>query len=322
MAIGEYGTATRVLASRFGSLWTYAGSRQEIGQLTADSMLADYRFRSLTDSTALYGIVGGSVAHSVSPAMHNAAFRAAGVDAVYLPLPAVDADDVLTFGRALGISGASITIPHKTTLVDLVDEVDETARRIGAINTVRVVDGRWVGANTDAAGFLSPLRGHISLTGLRVAVLGAGGAARAVTAALGSSGCRVTVYARNPAQAARLADQALFEVAPWPPEPGSWDVLVNCTPIGMYPRVDDTPVPANQLSGRYVYDLVYNPSPTRLLREAAAAGCETIDGLDMLVAQAQEQFLWWTGTRPSAGVMRDAARKQLSEFVRDENYVV
>jgi 3-dehydroquinate dehydratase/shikimate dehydrogenase len=184
------------------------------------------------------------------------------------------------------------------------------------------VDGRWVGANTDAAGFLSPLRGHISLTGLRVAVLGAGGAARAVTAALGSSGCCVTVYARNPAQAARLADQALLEVAPWPPEPGSWDVLVNCTPIGMYPRVDDTPLPANQLSGRYVYDLVYNPSPTRLLREAAAAGCETIDGLDMLVAQAQEQFLWWTGTRPSAGVMRDAARKQLSEFVRDENYVV
>ena len=111
-------------------------------------------------------------------------------------------------------------------------------------------------------------------------------------------------------------------LGPWPPEPDSWDLLINCTPIGMYPRVDDTPVPAGQLTGRYVYDLVYNPSPTRLLREAAAAGCETLDGLDMLVAQAQEQFLWWTGTRPSTAVMRDAARQRLSEFVRDENYVV
>lgn len=322
LAMGEYGAASRALASRFGSPWAYAGSQPGIGQLTADSMLVDYRFRSQTASTAIYGIVGGSVAHSVSPAMHNAAFRAAHVDAVYLPLPAVDADDFLTFGRAFGISGASITIPHKTALVDLVDEVDETARRIGAINTVRVVDGRWLGANTDAAGFLAPLRGRLALSGMRVAVLGAGGAARAVTAALGSSGCRVTVYARNAGRAARLAEQAPLEVAPWPPEPGSWDVLVNCTPIGMYPRVEETPIPASQLSGRYVYDLVYNPSPTRLLREAAAAGCETIDGLDMLVAQAQEQFLWWTGTRPSTGVMRDAARQQLSEFVRDENYVV
>jgi 3-dehydroquinate dehydratase/shikimate dehydrogenase len=178
IAMGAYGTATRVLASRFGSPWAYAGSRQEVGQLTAESMLTDYRFRSLTDSTAIYGIVGGSVAHSVSPAMHNAGFEAAGIDAVYLPLPAVDADDFVTFGRALGISGASITIPHKTTLFDHLDEVDETARRIGAINTVRVVNGRWIGTNTDAAGFLAPLGGHLVLNGMRVAVLGAGGAGR------------------------------------------------------------------------------------------------------------------------------------------------
>jgi 3-dehydroquinate dehydratase/shikimate dehydrogenase len=322
IAIGEYGTVTRVLAGRFGSPWAYAGSRQEVGQLAASAMLAGYRFRSVTDSTALYGVIGGSVAHSVSPAMHNAAFGAARIDAVYLPLPAVDAADAVTFGRAFGISGASVTIPHKTTMAARVDELDETARRIGAVNTIRVVDGRWLGTNTDAAGFLAPLRGRISLSGLRVAVLGAGGAARAVTAALTSSGAAVTVHARNVTQAARLAEQVPVEIAAWPPPAGSWDLLVNCTPVGMHSQVDDTPVAASELTGRYVYDLVYNPSPTRLLREAAAAGCQTIDGLDMLVAQAQEQFLWWTGIRPSPGVMRDAARQRLSECVRDANYVV
>jgi 3-dehydroquinate dehydratase/shikimate dehydrogenase len=322
IAMSDCGLVTRVLAGRFGSPWAYAGSRQEVGQLTAQPMLADYRFRSLTDSTGIYGVFGGSVAHSVSPAMHNAAFRAAGIDAVYLPLPAVDADDAVTFGRAFGISGASVTIPHKVTLAARVDEVDDTARRIGAINTIRVVGGRWLATNTDAAGFLAPLRGRVSMTGLRVAVLGAGGAARAVIAALHSGGAAITVYARNLAQAARLAERVPVEIAAWPPAAGSWDLLVNCTPIGMSPKIDETPVAASELTGRYVYDLVYNPSPTRLLREASAAGCQTIDGLDMLVAQAQEQFLWWTGSRPSTGVMRDAARQRLSECVRDENYVV
>jgi shikimate 5-dehydrogenase len=111
-------------------------------------------------------------------------------------------------------------------------------------------------------------------------------------------------------------------LGPWPPEPGSWDLLINCTPIGMYPRVDETPVPAEQLTGRYVYDLVYNPSVTRLLRDAAARGCQTIGGLEMLVAQAREQFQWWTETKPQAGVMREAALKRLAEFARDENHLV
>ena len=111
-------------------------------------------------------------------------------------------------------------------------------------------------------------------------------------------------------------------VGMWPPEPGTWDLLINCTPIGMYPRGDETPVAADRLTGRYVYDLVYNPSTTRLLREAAGAGCQTIGGLEMLVAQAQEQFEWWVGLRPPAGVMREAALKRLAEFSRDETHVV
>jgi shikimate dehydrogenase len=254
--------------------------------------------------------------------MHNAAFRAARLDAVYLPLPAASAEDFHTFGRAIGLSGASVTIPFKVSLFDMMDEVYSVARRIGAINTIRVVDGRWIGGNTDASGFLAPLQERIALNGLRAAVLGAGGAARAVIAALGSTGCSVRLHARNRAQAEEVAVMSTVELGPWPPEPGSWDVLINCTPIGMFPRVDETPLPADQLTGRYVYDLVYNPATTRLLREAETAGCQTIGGLEMLVAQAREQFQWWTGSKSVAGVMREAALKRLAEFARDEHYLV
>jgi 3-dehydroquinate dehydratase/shikimate dehydrogenase len=322
IGMGPYGFATRVLAGRFGSVWTYAGSIEEIGQISAQSLLKDFQFRSVTDRTEIYGVVGGPVGHSISPAMHNAAFRAVRIDAVYLPLPAASAADFHAFGRAIGIAGASVTIPFKVTLCELVDEVYAVARRIGAINTVRVVDGRWIGRNTDANGFLEPLKERVELAGKRIAVLGAGGAARAVLVALGSGGASVRLHARNRSQAQQVAVLTSAEVGPWPPEPGSWDVLVNCTPIGTFPKMDETPVPADRLTGRYVYDLVYNPAMTRLLREAAAAGCQTIGGLEMLVAQAREQFIWWTGTKPAPGVMREAALKRLAEFARDETYII
>jgi 3-dehydroquinate dehydratase/shikimate dehydrogenase len=323
IAMGEHGLATRVLASRIGSAWTYAGGIHEIGQLDASTLLNDFHFRSLNDSTEVYGLVAGSVSHSVSMAMHNAAFRATRRNGVYLPFPAGAADDFVTFGRALGIRGASVTIPHKVALFERMDEVDAVARRVGAINTIRVDDdGRWVGANTDVSGFLQPLQERVSLDGLRASVLGAGGAARAVAVALASSAAAVRVHARDPRKAETIATLTSAEVGPWPPAPGSWDLLINCTPVGMHPQVDQTPIPQDQLTGRYVYDLVYNPRSTRLLREATAAGCETIGGLDMLVAQAHEQFQWWTGVKPASGVMRDAALKRLTEFVRDEHYVV
>ena len=322
IGMGPYGLATRVLAGRFGSVWSYAGALREIGQLSAHALLKDYHFRSVTETTAIYGVAGGSVLHSVSPAMHNAAFRSARIDAVYLPLPATSAADFAAFGRAIGISGASVTIPLKVSLFDQVDEVYSVARRIGAINTIRVENGRWIGGNTDASGFLEPLQEKVLLPGLRASVLGAGGAARAVTVALASSGCSVRLHARSRQQAEETAMLTSVELGPWPPEPGSWDLLINCTPVGMYPNVEDTPIPAAHLTGRYVYDLIYNPSITRLLRDAAANGCETIGGLEMLVAQAREQFQWWVGTRPQAGVMREAALKRLAEFARDENHLV
>jgi shikimate dehydrogenase len=325
IGMGECGLATRVLAAKFGSRWTYAGLERHVGQVTPAELLTLYRFPSISAATQVYGLVGAPVSHSVSPAMHNAAFAACGLDAVYLPLPAADADDFVAFGRALGVRGASVTIPYKVALRDRVDALDTVARQVGAVNTIAEKDGRWVGGNTDAAAFLRPLQARRALAGARVSVLGAGGSARAVLTALAGSGARLTVHARNDARARELAAAAQAGVGPLPPERGSWDVLVNCTPVGMHPATDASPVPASALAGpagRLVYDLVYNPEDTRLRREAAAAGCVTIGGLEMLVGQAVEQFEEWTGVSAPVEVMRSAARTRLAEFTRDENHIV
>ena len=323
IAMGEAGLSSRVLAGRFGSAWTYAGAIRDVGQVSADELLGQYRFRAIGPSTAVYGLAGSPIGHSVSPAMHNAAFAAERLDAVYLPLPATDAADFMRFAGAIGLQGASVTIPFKVSLFGHVSEVDEIARRIGAINTLRLSGDRWLGRNTDAQGFLEPLLARgVPLVGRRASILGAGGSARSVAVALATEGADVTVHGRDPAKAARMADAVGARVGDWPPPSGTWDLLVNCTPIGMHPRVDESPVPHTSLGGGLVYDLVYNPSVTRLLREAAAAGAQTIGGLDMLVAQAGAQFEWWTGRRPMAGIMRAAALKRLSEFKSDEDHVV
>ncbi len=323
IAMGEAGIATRVLPGRFGSAWSYAGALVGVGQLSEEDLIGTYRFRDVTDATDLYGVVGSPVSHSVSPAMHNAAFRAAKRDAVYLPMAAADADDFLTFAQAMGVRGASVTIPFKRALFERADETYAVARRIGALNTLRRIEGRWAGDNTDAAGFLQPLQERgVALSGLRASILGAGGSARAVAVGLAASGANVIVHARDRSRAEEVASAVSGEAGPWPPPPGSWDLLVNCTPVGMHPHVGESPMAADALTGAMVYDLVYNPAETRLLRDAARAGCRTIGGLDMLVAQAQEQFRWWTGERPEPGVMRMAATRRLAEFKAHEDYVV
>jgi 3-dehydroquinate dehydratase/shikimate dehydrogenase len=322
IAMGPHGLPTRLLAARFRSAWTYAGSVPGVGQFPPAALVDEFRFREIDEDTSVYGVIGLPVTHSVSPAMHNAAFRQAGLDAVYLPLAAVDADDAMTFARGVGLSGASVTIPHKVTLLPRMDAVDPVARRIGAINTIRREGDRWTGSNTDVEGFLRPLddRG-VTLGGLRAAIMGAGGSARAVAVALGDRGARVSVHARRPEAAAEVAALANGVGGDPVPGPGSWDVLVNCTPVGMHPRADATPMAPSALKGRLVYDLVYNPVETRLLRDARVAGCDTIGGLAMLVAQAEAQFVRWTGMSSPPGVMQAAAERRLQEFVSHANHV-
>ena len=323
IGMGDAGMATRVLAQRFGAAWTYAGLVRDVGQISAARLLEQFRFRQITDATAVYGLTGFPLGHSVSPDMHNAAFAEAGIDAVYLPLPAADADDFVAFARAFGVKGASVTIPHKVSFLDRVQELDDLSRRVGALNTLRMDGDRWSGCNTDVAGFLQPLRDRgVTLRGCRGSILGAGGSARAVAVALASEGARVTVHARDAQKAAIVASAVGGDAGPFPPAVGSWDLLVNCTPVGMQPRIDVSPMPPDAYDRGLVYDLIYNPAVTRLMRDAATAGCDTIGGLDMLVGQAEAQFRWWTGVSAPTGVMRTAATRRLAEFNANENHVV
>ena len=308
IAMGDAGVPSRLLASRFGSPWTYAGSAVAPGQIPASRMLDEFRFRTIGAGTAIYGVVGNNVLHSLSPVMHNAAFEAAGLDAVYVPLRAADFEDFLAFADAMTVEGASVTIPFKLDALRAASFADALTRAVGAANTLRRTDAGWDAANTDVQGFLDPLEAVYpgSLKGARAAVLGAGGAARAVTVALASRGARVTVHARRREQGDDVAMGCGAEPGAWPPPPGSWDLLVNCTPLGGPSARDETPLPAGPFGGRLVYDLTYGDGLTPLLRDARNAGCLTLDGLPMLVAQAERQFEWWTGKRPVDGVMKAA----------------
>ena len=313
IAMGESGIASRVLAGWMGSCWTYAGDGVAPGQIPAKRIQDEFRFRQIGGRTGIYGIVGKPVTHSVSPSMHNAAFRAAGIDAVYLPLAATDYDDFAAFADAAGLAGASVTAPFKVDAFERADECDAVSRRIQSVNTLRRSGNKWLGCNTDVTGFLAPLESAMQLRGKRATVLGAGGAARSVSVALASAGAQVALAARRADQAGGVATLTGATVVEWPPDPSSWDLLVNATPLGTAPDTDRSPLPDDYAYpiDKLVYDLVYNPPQTRLLEAAARAGCRTIGGLDMLVAQAQAQFEWWTGRRPADRVMRDAALARL-----------
>jgi 3-dehydroquinate dehydratase / shikimate dehydrogenase len=315
IAMGEPGIPSRVLAGWMGSCWSYAGNNVAPGQISPARMHDEFRFRQVSARTEVFGVLGRPVSHSVSPAMHNAAFRATHRDAVYLPLAAADFDDFMSFADAAGLRGVSVTAPFKVAAFERADECDPASRRIQSVNTLRRDGLRWLGCNTDVTGFLAPLEPSRQLRGARAAILGAGGVARSVSVALASAGMRVTIAARREDQARAVAALTGAAVSAWPPDPASWDVLVNATPAGTAPNTGDSPLPPAYpfASGTLVYDLVYNPPQTRLLSDAERAGCRTIGGLDMLVAQAQAQFEWWTGQRPAARVMREAAIARLSQ---------
>jgi len=306
IGMGSAGIATRVLASRYGSRWTYAGNGVAPGQVPASRLLQEFRFRRIRKDAAIYAVIGRPVAASLSPVMHNAGFAALGLNAVYVPFETRDLDGLRAFARDIGLRGGSVTIPFKRDVLELVDEVAPTAAAAGAVNTIAVRDGRWVGLNTDADGFIEPLRAAIpDLTGLRAVILGAGGAARGVGLALRREGASVAISARRPEAAQVVAHAIDGEQAPWPPRAGSWDVLINATPVGSR-AVAGQPF-EGPFDGRLVYDLVYDPDPTPLMDAAAAAGRTVIGGLAMLVAQAERQFEIWTGQRPPAGLFIEAA---------------
>jgi 3-dehydroquinate dehydratase/shikimate dehydrogenase len=304
--MGAAGHLTRLWPAWIGSCWTYGGDAAP-GQVSGRELVDTYRVRQTTSSSAVYGIAGRPLEHSASPAMHNAAFAAAGIDAVYVPLEAADASEFLRVAEAIGLRGASVTAPLKRALFEQTMPASPLPRQLGAINTLRRCSRGWESDNFDVAGFLSPLdRRPDGLRGQRAVVLGAGGAARAAAWALKANGARVEVAARRAEEAARLAADLQISTSPWPPAPG-WHLLVNATPVGTWPAVDQAPIARDLVAGDLVYDLVYNPLETTLLRWARAARAETLGGLEMLVSQACRQFEWWTGQSASLVAVERAA---------------
>jgi 3-dehydroquinate dehydratase / shikimate dehydrogenase len=317
IAMGNAGIATRILGPSRGAFLTYGALDDESatapGQVNARSLRSLYRIESIDTETMVCGLVGLPVMHSVSPHMHNAAFSAAGVNGVYLPL---EVRDVKTFFTRMvhprtrelswNLRGLSITAPHKQNVMGCLDWIEPAAKEIGAVNTVVIDKDRLLGYNTDAAGLIDPLVGRFeSLASKRVAITGAGGAARAAIWALQQQNAEVTLFARDVAKAQSLN-------VPTRPLAGAsfagYDLVINATPLGSGQHIDQSPATQEQLKGAgCVYDLVYNPIDTQLLREARNAGCQVLGGLEMLVAQAKTQFELWTGKKPSSTVMHDAA---------------
>ena len=320
IAMGPLGLMTRVVGGRFGVPFTFAaaqaGRETGPGQLSANELAMVYRARSVSATTRVYGVLGVDVIHSLSPVLHNSAFSARGVDAVYVPLQAEALDPFMDALPAFGLSGFGVTRPYKVEILPRLSEIDEVAAHAGSVNTVTVrPDGGLSGTTSDGLGVLAPLRKRVEIKGRTVVIVGAGGAARSAGLVLARRGARVTVLARRPEQAEEVAKAVGCTYGPLSALAGRpWDVLINATPVGTRPHADATPVAKSLLrAGAVVFDMVYTPLETRLLRDARAAGCTTIDGLEMLVAQAGAQFEAWTGQEAPLDTMRDAALDYLAE---------
>jgi shikimate dehydrogenase len=268
--------------------------------------------------TLLFGIIGNPVEHSLSPAMHNAAFAELGINGVYVPMRPDDLADAFRGLRSLGFIGVSVTVPFKVAIMDSLDAVDPVARRIGAVNTLVFARNegsamRCTGFNTDWLGSNQALSEEIDLAGSTVLIIGAGGAARAVGFGLIEAGAKVLLTNRTDVKGRELANQLTCPFVPAGELAGvSADALINTTSVGMAPHVDTLPIPV-ELLPRFpvVMDIVYAPITTRLLREAAACGCRTIDGLKMLQYQGAAQFTLWTGFEAPHAVMRHALMTEL-----------
>jgi 3-dehydroquinate dehydratase/shikimate dehydrogenase len=326
VAMGMPGLATRVLGPSRGAYLTYAAmdfdNSTAPGQIEASDLRDVYHFNSISRETQIMGLVGSPVSHSISPNLHNAAYVSVGFDAVYIPF---DVQNLGSFIKRMAhprtreldwnLRGLSVTAPHKTAVIEFLDSIDSAAAEIGAVNTIVVSDEGLRGYNTDAMAVLKPVAEVIgSLRDVRVAVIGAGGVAKATLWSLKEEGADATLFARNEEQGRALAETfgAAFENFN-NNSFGDFEVIINATPLGTKGSlVDETPAGAEQLRGtRLAYDLVYNPGETKFQREAQAAGCNTIGGMSMLVLQGVEQFKLWTGREAPVELMMETGRRAL-----------
>ena len=264
--------------------------------------------------TRLYAVFGDPVAHSLSPVMHNRAFGQIGYNGVYVAMRIRNIDAAVSAVRCLSIQGVSITVPHKATVMPFLDHIDPMAVDIGAVNTIVNHNGRLCGYNTDARGAIWALKECVALSGRKVAILGAGGAARAVGFGLVGEKAPILIVNRTASSGRRLADKLGADFQP--PDvfrPAEGTILINTTPVGMWPHVDAVPFPVDRLQpDMMVMDMIYNPLRSRLLQEAAAIGCRVLNGIPMFVYQGALQFKLWTGKEAPLAVMMQAVKEALA----------
>jgi len=301
ICMGEQGVVSRILGPRAGSVFTFAsattGEETAPGQISAQTLVDLYRVDQLDLATKVYGVAGNPVAHSLSPAMLNAAFRRERVNSVYVPLQTGGMSDLLTLIREIPLSGLSVTMPFKRDILPHLQKTDPLSEKIGACNTVvRSQDGKLYGFNTDVAAIVRPLERRLPLRNAKVLVLGAGGAARAAVFGLKEKGAEVSILNRTIPTAQKLAREAKAKVAKREQvAKGGFDVIVNATSIGMRGSKEQTVLDPEEINARLVFDLVYNPIDTPLIKAAREKGLPVITGVEMFVHQGARQFEIWTG---------------------------
>jgi 3-dehydroquinate dehydratase/shikimate dehydrogenase len=318
LAMGEIGFPTRVLSPAFGGVYSYAAPNATegtaSGQVSAKLLRHLYRIEKFTKAAKIYGAIADPVRHSISPAVHNRAFQARRIDAVYLPFLTAPQHlkDFFALAEKLPINGFSVTIPHKQKIMRYLDIIDPLARRIGAVNTVWRKGGKWRGGNTDADAVIAPLSKAMRLPKSSVLIVGNGGAARSAAYALTEAGAKLAIVGRNADRVRALAKSCdARALSREQAEAEHFDALVHATPLGMFPHVNacffEEKIPAE-----VVFDMVYNPLETTLIKRCKDQGKQPIQGLSMFIEQAARQFEIWTSTSAPRAVMEKAALEALA----------
>ncbi len=323
LCMGEQGIISRVLGVRAGSIFTFgaakSGEETAPGQVTFSDLRDIYRIDNVDAATQVYGVAGDPVEHSLSPIMMNAALRRESVNAVYLSLHAKSLKDLLACVRDIPIRGLSITMPYKQAIVDALENSDPLTRQIGACNTVvRSLDGKLYGFNTDVGGIVAPLEQRLHLAGARILVIGAGGVARAAAFGLKAKGAEVFLTNRTPEKAQTLARQAKAKYLKRADiAKTAFDVIINATPVGMT-NGKHSPLEDKELNTKYVFDLVYTPAETKLIKMARTKNLQVIPGLEMFVQQGARQFEIWTGKPAPIAEMGYVVTKALERRAAQE----
>jgi len=312
VCMGERGIISRILNVRSGSMFTFAsaepGAETAPGQIAARVLRDVFRIDMVDAATKVYGVAGDPIGHSLSPQMMNTAFRRENINAVYVPLQTSDVADLLKCVREMPMQGLSITMPLKQEIIEHLDKTDALSTKIGACNTlIRSQDGKLYGFNTDVAGVVRPLEQRLNLTGAKILVIGAGGAARAAVFGLRERNAEVWVMNRTAEAGQKLARQAHAHYVSHPHlKKLEFDVIINATPVGMEGSRQQSPLEESDLRTRYLFEMVYNPAETRLVKMARARGIHVILGTEMFVHQGARQFEIWTGKPAPAEDMHRA----------------